>query len=69
MLIGEPALAHSAKDKHNIESTDAKKTGLGLTLWQKQADGELKPIAIGCRFLNDSEKNYSIGALELLALV
>ena len=69
MLTEEPALAHYAKDKDNIVSTDASKTGLGITLWQKQADGELKPIAFGSRFLNDSEKNYSIGELELLAVV
>ena len=69
MLTEEPALAHYAKDKDNIVSTDASKTGLGITFWQKQADGELKPIAFGSRFLNDSEKNYSIGELELLAVV
>ena len=69
MLTEEPALAHYAKDKNNIVSTDASKTGLGITIWQKQADGELKPIAFGSRILNDSEKNYSIGELELLAVV
>ena len=69
MLTEEPALAHYAKDKDNIVSTDASKTGLGIKLWQKQADGELKPIAFDSRFLNDSEKNYSIGELELLAVV
>ena len=69
MLTEEPALAHYAKDKDNIVTTDASKTGLAITLWQKQADGEVKPIAFGSRFLNDSEKNYSIGELELLAVV
>ena len=63
------ALAHYAKDRDNIVTTDASKTGLGITLWQRQADGELKPIAFGSRFLKDSEKNYSIGELELLAVV
>ena len=29
----------------------------------------LVPRAFGSRFLNDSEKNYSIGELELLAVV
>ena len=56
MLTEEPALAHYAKDKDNIVTTDASRTGLGITLWQKQAVGELKPIAFGSRFLNDSEK-------------
>ena len=58
MLTEEPALAHYAKDIDNIVTTDASKTGLGITLWQRQTDGELKPIAFGSRFLNDSEKNY-----------
>ena len=50
-------------------TTDASKTGLGITLWQKQDNGEMKPIAFGSRYLNDTEKNYSIGELELLAVV
>ena len=69
MLTGKPALAHYAKDEDNIVATDASRIGLGITLWQTQADGELKPVAFGGRFLNDSEKNYSIGELELLAVV
>ena len=69
MLTEEPCLAHYAKDRENIVTTDASKTGLGITLWQKQSDGEIKPIAFGSRYLNDSEKNYSIGELELLAVV
>ena len=69
MLTKEPALAHYAKDRDNIVTTDASKSGLGITLWQKQADGELKPIAFGSRFINGSQKNYSIGELELLAVV
>ena len=54
MPTEEPALAHYAKDKDNIVTTNASKTGLGITLWQKQVDGELKPIAFGSRFLNDT---------------
>ena len=69
MLTEEPCLAHYAKYRENIVTTDASKTGLGITLWQKQSDGEITPIAFGSRYLNDSEKNYSIGELELLAVV
>ena len=69
MLTEEPCLLHYAKDRENIVTTDASKTGLGITLWQKQSDGEIKPIAFGSRYLNDSEKNYSVGELELLAVV
>ena len=69
LLTEEPCLAHYAKDRDNIVTTDASKTGLGITLWQKQSDGEIKPIAFGSRYLNESEQNYSIGELELLAVV
>ena len=69
LLTEEPCLAHYAKDRDNIVTTDASKTGLGITLWQKQSDGEIKPIAFGSRYLNESEQNYSIEELELLAVV
>ena len=69
MLTEKPCLAHYAKGKDSMVTTDASKTGLGITLWQKQDDGELKPIAFGSRYLNNTEKNYSIGELELLAVV
>ena len=68
-LTEEPCLAHYAKDRDNIVTTDANKTGLGITLWQKQSDGKIKPIAFGSRYLNESEQKYSIGELELLAVV
>ena len=69
MLTEGPCLAHYAKDKDNIVTTDASTTGLGKTLWQKQDDGNTKPIAYGSRYLNETEKKYSIGELELLAVV
>ena len=50
-------------------TTDASTTGLGIILWQKQDDGNTKPIAYGSRYLNETEKKYSIGELELLAVV
>ena len=56
MLTEGPCLAHYAKDKDNMVTTDASKTGLGITLWQKQDDGNIKPIAYGSRYLNDTEK-------------
>ena len=69
MLAEGPCLAHYAKQKDNIVTTDASTTGLGITLWQKQDDGNTKPIAYGSRYLNETEKKYSIGELELLAVV
>ena len=35
MLTEETALAHYAKDKDNIVTTDASRTGLRITLWEK----------------------------------
>ena len=69
MLTEGPCLAHYAKDKDNIVTTDASTVGLGITIWQKQDNGNTKPIAYGSRYLNDTEKKYSIGELELLAVV
>ena len=62
-------LALNNGNKDNIFTTDASKTGLGIALWQKQRNNELKPIAFASRYLNDAEKKYSIGELELLAVV
>ena len=33
--------------------TDASNPGLGITLWQKQDNGEIKPITFGSRYLTD----------------
>ena len=69
MLHDKPCLAHYAKEKCNMVTTDASKTGLGITLWLKKDNGEIKRIAFGSRYLKDTEKNYSICELELLAVV
>ena len=36
MLTEGPCLANYAKDKDNMVTTDASKTGLEITLWQKR---------------------------------
>ena len=64
-----PFLAHYNGSKDNIVTTDASKTGLGIALLQKQSNNELKPIAFASRYLNDAEKKYSIGELEILTVV
>ena len=69
MLTKGRCLAHYAKDKENLVLADASTSGLGITLWQKQDDGITKPIAFGSRYSNETEKKYSIGGLELLAVV
>ena len=55
-LTSLPCLAHYNGNKENIVTTDACKTVLGIALWQKQGNGELKPIAFASRYLNDAEK-------------
>ena len=69
MLTENPCLPHYAKDKGHIVTIDASPTELGITLWQKQDYGNTKSIMYGSRYLNDIEKKYSIGELELLAVV
>ena len=64
-----PCLPRLNGNKENIVTTDASKAGLGIALWQKQGSNELKPMAIASHFSNDAEKKYSIGELELLAVV
>ena len=53
MLTEELGWAHYAKDKGNVVTTDASNTGLGITLWQKHLDGELKPLVNESRYSND----------------
>ena len=53
-----PCLAHYNGNKENIVTTDASKTGLGIALWQKQGNNELKPIAFASRYLNDAGINF-----------
>ena len=68
-LTTRHCLAHFNGSKEIFVTTDACKTSLGVALWQKQANGELKPIAYASCYLNDAEKKYSICELELLAVV
>ena len=67
-ITGNPCLGHYAEDKENLVTTNASNIGLGITLWQKQDSGNIKPIAFGSRYLNDTEKSFSIDELELLAV-
>ena len=68
-LTTQPCLAHYNGNKDNIVTTDASNTGLGIALWQRQNNGELKPIAFASRYLNDAKEKYSVGELKLLAVV
>ena len=67
-ITEKPCLAHFARNRDNIVSTDASRSGLGITLGQKQNDDKVRPFAFASRYLNDVEI-YSIGELDLLAVV
>ena len=64
-----PCLENFARAIENVVSTDSNRTGRRITLWQKQNDDTIRPIAFTSRYLNNAQKNYSIGELELLAVV
>ena len=51
MQTEKPCLGHCAKDEENLVTTDASRTALGITLWQKQDSGDIKLIAFGSRYL------------------
>ena len=57
-LTSLPCLAHYNGNKENIVTTDACKNGLGIAIWQKQGNVELKPIAFASRYLHDAEKIF-----------
>ena len=69
MLTEEPYLAHYAEDEDNIITSIASTTGFGIILWQKQDDRNQKPIAFGLRYSNETKNKYSIGELDLLAVL
>ena len=67
MLTEGPCLAHYAKEKDNIVTTDASTTGLGITFWQKQDDGNTKPIAYGSRCLFQVAKLPGIISIQVFS--
>ena len=64
-----PCLANYNAQSKNISTTDASTKGLWATLWQKQKDGNIKPVGFASTYLSDTEKKYAINELELLAVV
>ena len=55
--------------KRFILETNASGVGLGAVLSQKQASGNVAPIAYASQILQSHEKNYGISELEALAVV
>ena len=68
MITEISSLAHFVRNRDNVVTTDASKTGLEIALWRKQTDNTHRPIAFACKYLNDADKNYSIGELDLLSV-
>ena len=64
-----PCLAHYNANNENILTTDASTKGLRATLWQRQKDGNLKPVGYVSRFLSDTEKKFAINEQVLLTVV
>ena len=60
-----PCLVHFDPKRDNYITTDARNTGLGATLWQKEGV-VFRPVAFASRFLTDCERKYAINELELL---
>ena len=67
-ITEKPCSAPYNSDYPNI-IPDTSTKSLGASLWQEQPDGKLKPIGFASRFLSDTEKNYAINELEVLAVV
>ena len=58
-----PCLEHYNAQNENITITYASTKGFGATLWQKQKDGNSKPVGFASRYLSETEKKYAINEL------
>ena len=61
-------LAFANYMKDFLLKTDASKEGLGVVLYQKQADGHYHLVAYGSQALTAHERNYHSTKLEFLVL-
>ena len=50
-------------------TNDASRTGLGITLWQKQTNDTIQAIALASIYFNDAAKIHLVRELELLSVV
>ena len=55
MIIRRPCWTHSVRNPNNTVTTNASRTGLRQTLWQKRNDNTITPIALARRFLNHAD--------------
>ena len=62
-----PVLAYADYNQPFFLHTDSSLDGLGVVLYQRDAEGKLKVIAYTSRSLTKSEKNNAAHMLELLS--
>ena len=63
-----PILIMPSPKEQFIFEVDASDTGVGAVLSQRAPDGNVHPCAYFSHRLSPAEKNYAVGARELLAL-
>ena len=61
--------AHFARDRDNITTANARRTGLGVIYGNTKRDSTIRPVAFASRHLKESRKIYSMGEPKLQAVV
>ena len=67
-LTNSPVLALYDPNRYTVLRTDASSYGLGCALFQKQDDGEMKPVSFASRALSPTEQRYSTIEKEALGV-
>ena len=68
LLTSTPVLALYDPNKYTVLKTDASNFGVGATLFQKQDNGDLKPVTYASRALSQTEQRYSTLEKEALGV-
>ena len=68
MMTSTPILALYDPNKDTVLMTDASGQGIGNALFQKQENGDLKPVSFSSRALTPTEKRYSTIEKEALGV-
>ena len=67
-LTNSPVLALYDPNRYTVLRTDASSYGLGCALFQKQDDGDMKPVSFASRALSPTEQRYSTIEKEALGV-
>ena len=67
-LTNAPVLALYDPNRYTVLKTDASSYGLGCALFQKQDDGDMKPVSFASRALSPTEQRYSTIEKEALGV-